>query len=79
MKWILSLLLAILAMLFMGCSAKVEYVDRVHEVKIPVQCQVPMPARPMLSKDVEGAKTLAIYSESLECALKLCRGETCAK
>jgi len=79
MKWILSLTMAILAMLFMGCSTKIEYVDRVHEVKIPVQCQIPVPSRPVLGSDLEGARTLAIYSESLECALRLCRGETCSK
>ena len=38
-----------------------------------------MPMRPAQARDFEGLKSLAVYTESLECALKLCRGEKCDK
>ena len=47
MKWLIGL---VIAAMFMGCAAKVEYVDRPVEVKVPVACEVPMPKSPIVGQ-----------------------------
>ena len=63
-------------LLLAGCADKV-YVDRPVEVKVPVRCEVESPKRPAIEISPYGAKALAVYTEQLECALKMCKGETC--
>ena len=66
-------------LLFVGCSSKqVEYVDRPVEVKVPVQCQVSFPTKPKTDVSPEGLGKVLVYTEELECALRLCRGESCS-
>lgn len=72
------LFLLAIAYMLIGCGARqVEYVDRPVEVKIPVQCTLEAPKRPILEPGFEGVKTLSIYADSLECTVALCRGEPC--
>ena len=74
MKWILLVVMA----MFAGCSTKqVEYVQVPVEVKVPVMCQVDMPKKPVVTLNPAGLRELAIYTETLECALRSCRGESC--
>lgn len=66
------------ALLFVGCGWKqIKYVDRPVEVKVPVQCQVPFPVSPKADVSPEGLGKALGYTEELECALHLCRGEKC--
>ena len=74
MKWLIGL---VIATMFTGCAAKVEYVDRPVEVKVPVACEVPMPTSPVVGQNVDGLREILKYTELLECAMKACRGEPC--
>ena len=76
MRWLLSLTFIVM---FVGCASKLEYVDRMIEVKVPVKCEVPSPSRPILPPNSDGVRELAIYADQLECVVKLCKGEPCNK
>jgi len=71
------LFLLAIAYMLIGCGPKIEYVDRPVEVKIPVQCTLKSPDRPILQPGLPGVKSLSIYAEELECVLAQCRGEQC--
>ena len=72
------ILLMVIGLMLVGCGWKqVEYVDRPVEVKVPVQCQVPFPVSPKADVSPEGLGKALGYTEELECALHLCRGEKC--
>lgn len=73
MKWVMLVLVVMLS----GCAAKVEYVDRPVEVKVPVKCELEMPKKPDVTIDVDGLKAVLVYTELLECTLRQCRGEAC--
>lgn len=73
MKWVMLVLVVMLS----GCAAKVEYVDRPVEVKVPVKCELEMPKKPDVTIDVDGLKAVLVYTELLECTLRQCRGESC--
>ena len=74
MKYVLA---CIAILLFWGCAGKTEYVDRPVEVKIPIMCEIPMPAQPDVTIDLNGLRNVLMYTETLECALHKCRGEVC--
>ena len=74
MKWVV---LVVIAAMMTGCSVKTEYVDRPVEVKVPVKCELPIPSKPVVSADVDGLRSVLMYTELLECTLKKCRGERC--
>ena len=67
----------VIVVMFAGCAARVEYVDRPVEVKVPVACEVPMPKSPIVGQDVDGLREILKYTELLECGLMACRGEPC--
>ena len=73
MKWVMLVLVVMLS----GCAAKVEYVDRPVEVKVPVKCELEMPKKPDVAVSVDGLKAVLVYTELLECTLRQCRGEAC--
>ena len=73
MKWVMLVLVVMLS----GCATKVEYVDRPVEVKVPVKCELEMPKKPDVTIDVNGLRSVLVYTELLECTLKKCRGEKC--
>ena len=73
MKWVMLVLVVMLS----GCATKVEYVDRPVEVKVPVKCELEMPKKPDVTIDVDGLRSVLVYTELLECTLKKCRGEAC--
>ena len=73
MKWVMLVLVVMLS----GCAAKVEYVDRPVEVKVPVKCELEMPKKPDVAVSVDGLRSVLMYTELLECTLKKCRGEAC--
>ena len=53
MKWLIWL---VIAAMFAGCAARVEYVDRPVEVKVPVACEVPMPKSPIVGGSIVTGK-----------------------
>ena len=74
MKWVLL----IVGLMFAGCAQKdVAYVDRPVEVKVPVRCEIPLPEKPIVSVDAQGLKNVLMYTETLECWAKKCKGEKC--
>lgn len=73
MKWVMLVLVVMLS----GCTTKVEYVDRPVEVKVPVRCEIPLPEKPIVSVDAQGLKNVLMYTETLECWAKKCKGEKC--
>ena len=73
MKWVMLVLVVMLS----GCATKVEYVDRPVEVKVPVKCELEMPKKPDVTIDVDGLRSVLVYTELLECTLRQCRGEAC--
>lgn len=63
-------LLFLIASLFVGCGTK--YI----EVYKAVRCDVPFPQKPTMGEDrVENLKSIFIYTEELEKALSVCKGE----
>ena len=60
MKWLIGL---VIATMFVGCAAKVEYLYRPVEVKVPVACEVPMPKSPIVGQDVDGLREILKYTE----------------
>ncbi len=73
MKWVMMVLVVMLS----GCASKIEYVDRPVEVRVPVKCELEMPKKPDVAISVDGLRSVLVYTELLECALKRCRGEKC--
>ena len=73
MKWVMLVLVVMLS----GCASKIEYVDRPVEVRVPVKCELEMPKKPDVTIDVNGLRSVLVYTELLECTLKKCRGEAC--
>ena len=73
MKWEMLVLVVMLS----GCAAKIEYVDRPMEVKVPVKCELEMPKKPDVAVSVDGLRSVLMYTELLECTLRQCRGEAC--
>ena len=73
MKWVMMVLVVMLS----GCASKIEYVDRPVEVRVPVKCELEMPKKPDVTIDVDGLRSVLVYTELLECTLRKCRGEKC--
>lgn len=74
MKW----LLLVVTVMFVGCAQKdIRYVDRPAEVQVPVKCEIPLPEKPIVSVDAQGLKNVLMYTETLECWAKTCKGEKC--
>ena len=73
MKWVMMVLVVMLS----GCASKIEYVDRPVEVRVPVKCELDMPKKPDVVISVDGLRSVLVYTELLECALRKCRGEKC--
>ena len=73
----MKLVMLMLVVMLSGCATKVEYVDRPVEVKVPVKCELEMPKKPDVTIDVDGLRSVLVYTELLECTLRKCRGEKC--
>lgn len=63
--------------LFFGCGSKKEYLvkTRYQEVKIPIKCNLKIPAKPKFKNDFESAKELSKYYLQVEKIAKICTGE----
>jgi len=69
------ILFSLMAMImFTGCPAKIIYVDRPIEVKVPVRCKIPLIKPLVKGRNMsESSINIEEYTKNLEGALRSCK------
>lgn len=72
--WLSVLILAVFAVVLIGCASKVEYVDRVVKVNVPVRCIAPDVSKSVQGKnDAESLIGIIQERDELRKAVEVCR------
>lgn len=72
--WLSVLILAVFAVMLIGCASKVEYVDRVVKVNVPVRCIAPDVSKSVQGKnDAESLIGIIQERDELRKAVEVCR------
>lgn len=72
--WLSVLILAVFAVMLIGCASKVEYVDRVVKVNVPVRCIAPDVNKSVKGKnDAESLLGIIRERDELRKAVEVCR------
>ena len=72
--WLSVLILAVFAVMLIGCASKVEYVDRVVKVNVPVRCIAPDVSKSVQGKnDAESLIGIVQERDELRKAVEVCR------
>jgi hypothetical protein len=72
--WLSILLAALVMFLITGCASKVEYVDRVVKVNVPVRCIAPDVSKSVQGRnDAESLLGIIRERDELRKAIEVCR------